>query len=73
MTKQEKILKQQIKELERLIEIKDAVIIELKSLIRPNYYWPVSTTSSGTISISAVGAGDTVDVTSGTTAIDHTK
>lgn len=40
MTKQEKILKQQVKELERLIEIKDAVIVELKSLITPNHYWP---------------------------------
>ncbi len=32
MTKQEKILRAQIKELERLVEIKDEVIKELKTL-----------------------------------------
>ncbi len=34
MTKEEEILKRQIKELERLIEIKDAIIAELRELTR---------------------------------------
>lgn len=38
MTKTERILKKQIKELERLVEIKEEVIIELKTLIRSTYY-----------------------------------
>lgn len=55
MTKNERILKQQIKELERLVEIKDAVIVELKSLIKPT--WTYST--SGDITVPYI----TTDVT----------
>lgn len=47
MTKKERVLKEQIKELERLVEIKDAVIAELKTLIRQPSYFPLIT-SSGT-------------------------
>ena len=36
MTSKEKVLKAQIKELERLVEIKDEVIKELESLISPS-------------------------------------
>lgn len=37
----ERILKKQIKELQELVKIKDAVIAELKTLIRgqSNYWW----------------------------------
>jgi len=46
MTKNEKILKAQIRELERLVEIKDEVIRELKTLISPNQtIFPTITTS----------------------------
>ena len=66
MTKQEKILKQQIKELEKLVEIKDAVITELKTLVRPNY-WPYNT---GTITTTPYTYTDT---TLTTTTTDGTK
>ena len=48
MTKQEKILRQQIKDLERLLEIKEEVIKELKSLIRPWNTWATTGTITST-------------------------
>jgi len=62
MTKNERILRKQIKELERLVEIKDEVIIELKSLIRPTYNPYTTPFYTGPI----YGTGDSVTITNGT-------
>ena len=56
MNKIEKQLRQQIKDLEKLVEIKEAIINELKSIIHKNYY-PYTYISSGAYDIS-VDASD---------------
>lgn len=43
MTKNERALRQQIKELEKLVEIKTAVITELKSMVTTRTWWTTPT------------------------------
>ena len=61
MTKNERILKQQIKELERLVEIKDEVIKELKTLINRPYYWtsPITYPASPIVTYDGTSLTDT--------------
>lgn len=54
MTKNERILKEQVKELERLVEIKEEVIRELKDLLlqkNNQWIWPYTITSGTDIVI----------------------
>lgn len=66
MTKQERILRKQIKELERLVEIKDEVIKELKTLIRPSYPYYISSGTDIVYTKDGATASD-VTINSGTT------
>lgn len=72
MNREIRTLKKQIKELERLVELKGAVIEELKTLIRLQFspwtynYEPTITTTSDNIFLNADSSTDVTTVSSDT-------